>query len=158
LACGLIDHGAKRQEVEVEFSHKELSLVLFALEGGRLPNIPEDPCEEPHDACPIVEDLEERFGWRRMSDQQKLVQHLGKHLRQGWVECGLLELAPGGPQQFEKVEMLRMQKQLEDWSCRIVLERSDRDLLYEAISKLPRSAWISMPRILWRLKKKLRTL
>lgn len=142
--------------MEVEFTHKELTLALFALQGGKLPDVPEDPCASPHDSCPVVEDLEERFGLKRLSDEQKLSQHLTTHLRQSWVECGLFDLADGGGE-MNRGEMIQIQRQLSGWSCKVGLEAPERFLLYTAITKLPRSAWISMPRTVWRLRKKLKT-
>jgi hypothetical protein len=142
--------------VQIELSHKELSLVLFALQGGDMPNVPQDPCDADEAACPIAEDLKDKFGLRELSPEQKLAQHLSKHLEQGWVECGLLDLAVHAEQSPDRVTLIAMQRQLEGWSCNVRLEGADQQLLYEAIAKLPRSAWLSQPGTLWRLRKKLK--
>ncbi|HEY6333034.1 MAG TPA: hypothetical protein VI756_27170 [Blastocatellia bacterium] len=141
---------------EVEFSHHELSLALFALEGGTAPSVPVDPCSTASEDCPIVEQLEETFGWRGLSPAERLARHLSKHLRQAWVESGLLDLQKESDLQISKSDMTELQRRMEGWRCSVVLEAPDRGLLYEAIAKLPRSAWIAMPRTMWRLKRKLR--
>jgi hypothetical protein len=142
--------------LKFEFSHHELSLALFALEGGAAPRVPEDPCSTASEDCPIVEQLEETFGWRGLSPAERLAHHLSKHLRQAWVDVGLLDLRKDEDLHIGKSEMSKLEKRMEGWHCNLVLEAPDCDLLCEAIAKLPRSAWIAMPRTMWRLKKKLR--
>ena len=156
---GLLDYAltrAREMTLEITFSHTELSLVMFALEEGRPANVPQDPCQEAAEACPIVEQLEDTFGWRNMSPQERLCRRLGKHLRQSWVDCGLLDLREGATDPAAADDITRMRKQLAGWSCQVTLDSVDRDLLNRAIAKLPRSAWISMPRTMWRLRRKLR--
>jgi hypothetical protein len=77
--------------MNVTFSHRELSLVLFALEGGELPASVHDPCSDEH-ACPVAESLEEMFGSAKPTPEKKLAQHLVKHLQEGWIQCGLMDL------------------------------------------------------------------
>jgi hypothetical protein len=146
----------------IEFSHKELTLVLFAMEGGE-PLAPPDPdrCAPDHSDCPIVETLEEGFD-RGLSAEKQLAQHLGKHLRQGWIDCGLLQAAgPDGNAQTVDLEaqtdqLKKMHLLLSGWTCRIELDPTERRNLYDVVGKLPRSAWITMPRTIWRLRKKLK--
>src|SRR5262249_11169514 len=72
------------------FSHHELSLMLFALEGGQPAPVPDQSsCEE---ACPVVENLEELLCGGRIEPRQQLVRHLNNHLREGLIESGLFEL------------------------------------------------------------------
>jgi hypothetical protein len=152
--------------VPVEFSHKELSLLVFALEGANhssasqsSANMSSDgpSCEE---SCPVVEDLEDLFGEGGLSHEKKLARHLNNHLREALVECGMFELLALGPvAALTDEQLLRLQRanrQLGSWSCEIELVGDDRQLLREAITRLPGSAWATMPRTLWRLRKKLR--
>ena len=142
-----------------EFSHKELSLLLFSLEGAaaasREPQAPS--CEE---ACPVVEDLEDLFGAGGLPHEKKLARHLNNHLREGLVECGMFEVLALGPvQSFSDEQQSRLKQanaQLENWSCKIELAADDRELLRAALTRLPGSAWATMPRTLWRLRKKLK--
>ncbi|HVF90672.1 MAG TPA: hypothetical protein VNH22_11440, partial [Blastocatellia bacterium] len=58
-----------------EFSHQELCLLMFALEGGEASGQsgPGEPsCEE---ACPVVENLEQALGGRLPPEK-----HLARHL------------------------------------------------------------------------------
>lgn len=144
----------------VEFSHQELSLLLFVLEDCGTASAPESPpsCEE---SCPIVEDLEELFGDGPLSHEKQLARHLGNHLREAMVECGMFELmgAAGGRSALsadEQAKLHEINRRLKQWRCEIKLIEPDRKLLGEAMSRLPRSAWISMPRTLWRLRRKLK--
>jgi hypothetical protein len=158
----------------VKFSHRELSLALFALEGGELPATVEDPCSPDEHACPVVDSLEEMFGGRKLTLEKKLARHLVKHLQEGWIECGLMELGqpgmtqPGpvsgelgaivddnrrGEQQFAGKQMAQS---LSKWNCEIELGQDERLLLSRALGRLPRAAWISMPRTMWRLRRKLK--
>lgn len=146
-------------KVLVEFSHKELSLLVFALEGAGARGAESQPqsCEE---SCPIVEDIEDLFGAGGLSHEKKLARHLNNHLREGLVECGMFELLALGPRAAlsgeQQAKLLQANKRLESWNCEIELVGDDRDLLREAIGRLPGSAWATMPRTLWRLRKKLR--
>ncbi|HEX8088992.1 MAG TPA: hypothetical protein VF762_09080 [Blastocatellia bacterium] len=146
----------------VEFSHRELSLLLFVLEDGETASASDSPpsCEE---SCPIVEDLEELFGARALSREKQLARHLGNHLREALVECGVFELMGAGAagarrvlSEEEQAKLHEINGRLKQWRCEIKLIEPDRKLLGEAISQLPRSAWISMPRTLWRLRRKLK--
>jgi len=153
--------------VTITLSHRELSLALFALEGGNLPAAVDDPCSPDEHACPVADSLEEMFGARSMAPEKKLARHLTQHLQQGWLECGLMSMGPGGemgPVQMAPLEQTsreqqasarRMADNMKRWSCEIDLDSEERRLLSEAIGRLPRSAWISMPRTMWRLRKKL---
>jgi hypothetical protein len=144
----------------VEFSHQELSLLLFVLGGGDTDSRPESPpsCEE---SCPIVEDLDELFGNRTLSHEKQLARHLGNHLREALVECGMFELMGAADAQRalspdDQAKLREINERLAGWRCEIKLSEPDRKLLGEAMSRLPRSAWISMPRTLWRLRRKLK--
>ena len=144
----------------VEFSHQELTLAVFALEGGEPAPSADDACSPEDDACPIVERIGDLFE-HTLPSEKRLARHLDKHLRQSWVECGLLEAMGGhipgeaGPPSIENASELN--RRLREWSCEIQLEDAERLDLTNALSRLPRSAWISMPRTLWRLKKKLKS-
>ena len=142
----------------VEFSHKELSLLLFALEGAAAsPQAQAPSCEE---SCPVVENLEDLFGAGGLSHEKKLARHLNNHLREGLVECGMFEVLALGPVQSVSEQQQSRLKQantrLENWSCKIELVADDRELLRAALARLPGSAWATMPRTLWRLRKKLK--
>jgi hypothetical protein len=147
----------------VELSHQELSLLLFVLEGGQTASTSESPpsCEE---SCPIVENLEELFSSQTISHEKQLARHLGNHLREAMVECGMFELMGAGaagaeraPSPEEQAKLREINERLKQWRCEIKLGELDRKMLNEAVSRLPRSAWLSMPRTLWRLKRKLKT-
>ena len=142
----------------VEFSHKELSLLLFALEGAAAsPQAQSPSCEE---SCPVVENLDDLFGAGGLSHEKKLARHLNNHLREGLVECGMFEVLALGPvQSLSEQQQSRLKQantRLENWSCKIELVADDRELLRAALARLPGSAWATMPRTLWRLRKKLR--
>lgn len=143
----------------VEFSHKELSLLVFALEDAKTASAgaTSSSCEE---SCPIVEDIEDLFGAGGLSHEKKLARHLNNHLREGLVECGMFELLALGPVSSltgeQQTRLLEANKRLENWNCEIELVADDRQVLREAIGRLPGSAWATMPRTLWRLKKKLK--
>jgi hypothetical protein len=146
-------------KVLVEFSHKELSLLVFALEGATARNneARSQSCEE---SCPVVEDLEDLFGASGLSHEKRLARHLNNHLREGLVECGMFEILALGPQATlsgeQQAKLLQANRRLESWNCEIELVADDRELLREAIGRMPGSAWASMPRTLWRLRKKLK--
>ena len=142
----------------IEFSHQELSLILFALEGE--PAASEPSCEE---ACPIADHLEEMFGMSSLPAEKQLARHLNNHMREALIESGMLELMAGFKPDAERaitdedrVKIQQANDRLKRWSCEIKLETTDKKRLSEAVSRLPRSAWLTMPRTLWRLKKKLK--
>jgi hypothetical protein len=146
----------------VELSHQELSLLLFALEGAAA-GAASDSAPSCEEACPVIENLDELFGAGTLPHEKQLARHLGNHLREGLVESGMFELMAAGAQDVargltseEQLKLTEINERLKQWRCRIKLAGPDRRLLNEAIFRLPRSAWISMPRTLWRLKKKLK--
>ena len=149
------------QSAVVEFSHQELSLLLFALEGETAAASESSPsCEE---ACPIVENLDELFGTQTLPHEKQLARHLGNHLREALIECGMFELmgaqtssAPRELSAEEQAKLREINERLKQWRCEVKLAEPDRKMLTRAMSRLPRTAWISMPRTLWRLKKKLK--
>jgi hypothetical protein len=149
----------------MEFSHQELTLMTFALEGGAQPHAGHSrdspSCEE---SCPVVESLEESLGVATLSPDKQLLRHLNNHVREGLIESGLFELManqlePNGHSVTPAVHEASFrdaQERLIGWRCEMKLSDSDRRLLLSAISHLPWSAWISMPRTLWRLRRKLK--
>jgi len=144
----------------VEFSHKELSLLVFVLDGQAAPSAePQAPsCEE---SCPVVENLEDLFGAGGLTHEKKLARHLNNHLREALVECGMFDVLALGPvQSFSEEQQSRIDQaneRLGNWSCKIELVADDRELLRAALARLPGSAWATMPRTLWRLRKKLKS-
>ncbi len=142
-------------------SHNEISLLLFALQGGDAAPVPDaESCEE---ACPVVENFEELLCGGTIDPHQQLVRHLNNHLREGLIECGMFELMaaarPGPAQPVSMKDPVKLQKvseRLAEWTCQIKLEDADRRLLYESLARLPRSSWVTMPRVMWRLRKKLK--
>jgi hypothetical protein len=145
-----------------EFSHKELTLLLFALDGaGGSDGDRQSPpsCEE---SCPVVENIEELFSADTLPADKRLARHLGNHLREALIECGMFELmgAAGQPLRATSAEeralIEQVNERLRAWRCEIKLSESDRRMLYESIARLPRSAWFGMPGTLWRLRKKLK--
>src|SRR5712691_8971199 len=71
-------------------SHYEISLLLFALQGGEAAPMPDaSSCEA---ACPVVESVEELLCGGTLDPAQQLVRHLNNHLREALIECGLFEL------------------------------------------------------------------
>jgi hypothetical protein len=143
-----------------EFSHQELTLLMFALDGIDTPgrDEPREPsCEE---ACPVVEHIEQALGGRSLPPEKHLAQHINNHLREGMLECGMLDLMSKGagdaPSEEDKAKMIEVGERLKNWTCSIRLEEAERRLLLGAFSRLPRSAWVSMPRAMWRLRKKLK--
>jgi hypothetical protein len=146
--------------VLMEFSHKELSLLLFALEGASVASA-EPQSQSCEESCPVVEQIEDLFGTDGLSHEKKLARHLNNHLREGLVECGMFELLALGPQATlsgeQQAKLLQANKRLESWNCEIELVADDRLVLRAAIGRLPGSAWATMPRTLWRLKKKLKS-
>ena len=145
-----------------DLSHQELSLLVFALEGAD----PQDgspsaaACEE---ACPVADHFEELFGGEAIPPEKRLVRHLNNHLREALLECGMLELIGAVEHQHSKplspqdqLNLQRMNARLSTWSCQVNIDPADRRMLLAALSRLPRSVWFSMPRTMWRLRKKLK--
>jgi hypothetical protein len=148
-----MDNGA------IELSHNEISLLLFALEGGKAAAMPDaSSCEE---ACPVIESVEELLCGGTLDPKQQLVRHLNNHLREGLIDSGMFELMAstngGSMQSVEDQEsLLRANERLAGWTCEINLNDEERRRLYECVSRLPRSSWIAMPRTIWRLRRKLK--
>jgi hypothetical protein len=146
-----------------QLSHQEISLLLYALEGAESTPVAssaaEASCEE---ACPIVDHLDEMFGG--LTPEKKLINHLNNHLRDALFECGMHEvigkIQDGNPQTVSPEEWLKIQQvnqRLQTWSCEIKFDEAEKALLNKAFSRLPSAAWVSMPRTLWRLRKKIRS-
>lgn len=148
--------------IPTTLSHDEISLLLFALQGGEAAPAPDAAsCEE---ACPVVESVEELLCGGQLDPQQQLVRHLNNHLREALIECGMFELMAAsqpGAEQAPSVEyptkLQRVHERLARWTCQINLDDAERRVLYESISRLPRSSWIMMPRTMWRLRKRLKS-
>ena len=143
-------------------THQELSLLVFALEGPEPANGPASPpsCEE---ACPVASHIEDLFLPESISPEKQLLRHLNNHLREAFLECGMLELMSAGGQALpgnlspeHREKLSQVNSRLGRWSCEIEVGSSERRLLIEAFARLPRGAWLSMPRTLWRLRKKLK--
>lgn len=146
----------------VEFSHQELSLILFALEGESIRQAAsgEPSCEE---ACPIADHIEEMFGASSLPAEKQLARHLNNHVREALIESGMFEMmAQFAPEasptltQEQQEKVRQATERLKNWNCKIKLDATDKKMLSEAVSRLPRSAWIAQPRTLWRLRKKLK--
>ena len=142
-------------------SHDEISLLLFALQGGDAAPVPDAAsCEE---ACPVVESVEELLCGGQIDPHQQLVRHLNNHLREAMIECGMFELMaaaqPGAEQTLPVNDPMKLQQvneRLAEWTCQIKLDDAERRLLYESLARLPRSSWVMMPRMMLRLRKKLK--
>jgi hypothetical protein len=150
----------------VELSHRELTLLLFALERDEDGNCASTDSGPPscEDACPIVERLDEALRSESIPHNQKLARHLREHLREAMVETGVLELMSKVGFNHERLLSVQEQTQLQEsnkklagWSCEVNLSAEDRRALRQAVSRLPGSAWLSMPRVLWRLRRKLKS-
>jgi hypothetical protein len=151
----------------LELTHEELSLLLFALQGREGGGAAQDfsgddrSCES---ACPVADHFEALFDGGEISSDKKLIHHLNTHLREGLIECGAFELMASAQANDREVSaeeharMRRVNERLKGWRCEMKLDKEDRRLLYESMSRLPRAAWLSMPRTIWRLKKKLKPL
>lgn len=146
----------------VELSHNEISLLLFALEGGSAAPIPDaSSCEE---ACPVIESVEELLCGGKLDPKQQLVRHLNNHLREGLIESGMFELMaaaqPGAhqsPSVEDQAKLKQVNARIGQWRCEIKLDAAERRALNQSLSCLPRSSWITMPKLLWRLRKKLKS-
>ena len=147
-----MDNGA------IELSHNEISLLLFALEGGSAAPMPDaSSCEE---ACPVIESVEELLCGGKIDPKQQLVRHLNNHLREGLIETGMFEImaALQSNQNLSAEDHLRLRQvtdRIAQWKCEIKLDAAGRRVLRESLSTLPRSSWITMPRMLWKLKRKI---
>ncbi|HWP43522.1 MAG TPA: hypothetical protein VNO14_09830 [Blastocatellia bacterium] len=145
------------ESVRVELSHKELSLLLYALEGGADRPLESVSCEE---ACPVTEEFDRLLGGGLVPPEKRLVHHLNTHLREGLIESGIFELiAEGKTRDLTAADQMKLKEaneRLKDWRCEMKLESGDLRLLGDALGRLPRSAWIAMPRTLLRLRKKLK--
>lgn len=147
--------------ISTTLSHDEISLLLFALQGGAAAAVPDpESCEE---ACPVVESVEELLCGGQLDPQQQLVRHLNNHLREAMIECGMFELMaaaqPGPADAIPDRDPSRLQQvneRLAAWTCQIKFHDAERRVLYESFSRLPRSSWVMMPRTMWRLRKKLK--
>ena len=142
-------------------SHDEISLLLFALQGGAAAPLPDaQSCEE---ACPVVESVEELLCGGTLDRQQQLVRHLNNHLREAMIECGMFEVMaaaqPGAAKPVsieDPIKLQQVNQRLAAWTCNIKLDDTERRLLRESLSRLPRSSWVMMPRTMWRLRKKMK--
>ena len=145
----------------ITLSHNEISLLLFALQGGDSAPMPDAAsCEE---ACPVVESVEELLCGGQIDPHQQLVRHLNNHLREAMIECGMFELMaaaqPDAAQRLsveDPMKLRQVNERLAEWTCQIKLDDAERRLLHESLSRLPRSSWVMMPRTMWRLRKKLK--
>lgn len=134
----------------VSVSHRELTLLLYALERdihgeAGAASSAEPSCEED---CPIIE----TFASRELPPEKRLAGHLNNHIREAWLECGLLELREAQ----DRTRLEQVNRRLEAWSCDLAVDDSELRMLRSALSQLPRSAWLTMPRTMWRLKRKIK--
>jgi hypothetical protein len=144
-----------------KLSHDEISLLLFALQGGAAAPVPDaSSCEE---ACPVVESVEELLCGGKLDSETQLVRHLNNHLREALIDSGMFELMaathPGAGQPIKVEDPMRLRQvndRLAEWSCQIKLDDPERRLLHESLSRLPKSSWVTNPRTMWRLRKKLK--
>ena len=142
-------------------SHHDISLLLFALQGGETASAPDAAsCDE---ACPVVESVEELLCGDTIDPKKQLVRHLNNHLREALIECGMFELMASTEERAlqsvsveERAQLEQANQRLALWTCQIKLDDEERRLLVEALSRLPRASWITMPRTMWRLKRKLK--
>jgi hypothetical protein len=145
-------------------THRELSLLVFALERASAAGTESNESPSCEEACPVADHFEALFESGLLTHEKRLVNHLNNHLRDGLIECGAFEQIAaqqtGAAQTLsteEQAKILDINERLNNWRCRIKLDEADKRLLYQSIARLPRSAWISMPRTLWRLRNKLKT-
>jgi len=142
-------------------SHDEISLLLFALQGGSSARVPDaESCEE---ACPVVESVEELLCGGTIDPEQQLVRHLNNHVREALIDSGMFELMAAArnlgdpepePEQLAKLNTAN--ERLKLWRSDVRFSDDERKTLTDALSRMPRSAWLTMPGTLWRLRKKLR--
>lgn len=152
----------KMSDPATTLSHDEISLLLFALQGGEAAPMPDETsCEE---ACPVVESVEELLCGGTLDPEQQLVRHLNNHIREGLIESGLFELMAAARNGNDQSSLAEQQSQLnvanqrlKQWHSDVRLSNDERKLLADVLRRrVPRSAWLMMPRTLWRLRKKLR--
>ncbi len=144
-------------------SHEELSLLLFTLEGENgATDAPLPSSESCEDACPIIESIEQTLCGHDIPLQTQLARHLNNHLRDSLLQSGVFEVIAerGAGNQTalsdEEQERLRQaNERLKSWTYEINFSSDEQRLLREGLAQLPRSAWLTMPRTLWRLRKKL---
>lgn len=145
----------------ITLSHDEISLLLFTLQGGTAAPLRDaESCEE---ACPVVESVEELLCGGKLDPEQQLVRHLNNHVREALIESGLFELmaaARNGNDQAlsaeQQAKLKAANERLKQWRSDVRFSDDERKLLTDALSRMPRSAWLMMPRTLWHLRKKLR--
>lgn len=136
----------------ITLTYNEISLLLFAVEGGTAAPVPNtDSCEE---ACPIIESVEELLCGGTIDSHQQLVRHLNNHLRDAMIECGLFGLMSTDYQKPANPQLVN--ERLAHWTCDIKLAKTERQLLSGCLSRLPKSFWVTMPRAIWQLRKKLK--
>ena len=149
-------------QAQTKLSHNEISLLLFALQGGQAAPMPDSSsCEE---ACPVVESVEELLWGGKLDPEQQLVRHLNNHVREALIESGIFELMAaernGNGQALSAEQQTKLNlanQRLKQWNSDVKLTDDERKLLADALRRrVPRSAWLMMPRTLWRLRKKLR--
>lgn len=150
-----------KAKVLTELSHQELTLLLFALEGQAAISDSPPSCQE---ACPVVDSIEGLFGEQAIAPEKQLAKHLNNHLYQGLIESGMIDLMASVDSRngaelstANQVKLRQINERLRDWRCEIKLAQLDKQLLLESVSRLPRSVWLSMPRTMWRLRKKLKS-
>src|SRR5258705_12158091 len=98
--------------IPTTLTHEEISLLLFALQGGDEAPMPDaESCEE---ACPVVESVEQLLCGGQLDPHQQLVRHLNNHLREALIECGMFELMaagrPGTAQALSVDDPVRLQQ------------------------------------------------
>lgn len=145
----------------IELNHQELNILLYVLDESRTTlAVEQTTAPSCVDSCPIVDHLEEMFD--NLTPAKKIINHLNNHLREGMLECGFLELADvlhAGGKHLAPADHARLEQvnaRLQQWHCEIHLTPEEGQILRAALKRLPRSAWVTMPRTLWRLRKKLR--
>ena len=145
---------------ELQLSHHELSVLIYSLQG------PDEPvqgdstsCET---ACPIIDSVEHLLCGGEISREDKLIRHLNNHVRDALIQCGVFELMAlkEVPEQAASPEhqtrLAAAHQRLNDWSCEIRLNREERAALLAGLKRMPSAAWLSMPKLMWRLRKKLK--
>lgn len=155
------DRNKLMNDVAASLSHDEISLLLFALQGGAAAPVPDvESCEE---ACPVVESVEELLCGGTLDPEQQLVRHLNNHVREALIESGLFELMAaarnGGdqaPSAEQQSKLNLANERLKQWRSDVRFSDDERKALIDALGRMPRSAWLTMPTTLWRLRKKLK--
>lgn len=158
----MLDRKTLMNEDTTTLSHDEISLLLFALQGGIAAPLPDaESCEE---ACPVVESVEELLCGGKLGPDQQLVRHLNNHVREALIESGLFDLMAAAPNGNDRAltadqqsKLNQANRRLKDWRSDVRFSDDERSLLADALGRIPWSAWLMMPRTLWHLRKKLRT-